>query len=219
MAHVGRLRGSRWFFSLRHWRRASAQVVVVVITADATDSTGLLVADSQYEDSTTTMTFTSSDWDGMGSGAVGLMARATSTNPISDDIWFRNYGYNCRFGFTSTLMAVSIVTTSSTGSNTYVDVSDKADNDRTTYVDGGDYTMTFTVEGTSLSCTITDDTVSTLSSASGTSTLFDSGYSAIGVYSDDAQTVEVYLSDYNIDGDTVQKLCLFSIDADNQAGR
>ena len=79
--------------------------------------------------------------------------------------------------------------------------------------------MAFTVEGTSLPCTITDDTGPTLSSASGTSTLFDSGYSAIGVYSDDAQTVEVYLSDYNTDGDTVQKLCLFSIDADNQAGR
>lgn len=175
---------------------------LLTITADATDSTGLLVTDSQYEDSTTTMTFTSSDWDGMGSGAVGLMARAPSTDPISDDIWFRNYGYNCRFYFTSSVMAVSIVTTSSTGSNTYVDV-DKTDNDGTTYVDGGDYTMTFTVEGTSLSCTITDDTGTTLSSVSGTSSLFDSGYSAIGVYSDDAQTVEVYLSDYNIDGDTV----------------
>ena len=175
---------------------------LLTITADATDSTGLLVTDSQYEDSTTTMIFTSSDWDGMGDGAVGLMARAPSTDPISDDDWFRNYGYNCRFSFMTSSLVLSIVTTSSTGKDTYVD-SDTADNDGTTYVDSGDYTMTFTVEGTSLSCTITDDTGTTLGSVSGTSSLFDSGYSAIGVYSDDAQTVEVYLSDYNIDGDTV----------------
>merc|ERR1711998_481826 len=124
------------------------------------------------------------------------MARTPDTTPASGDYWMRNYGYTCRLWYTTSKAALSLVTVSSSGSVTYVTVATI-----TNYVsDDVQYAMTFTVEGTALTCTVTEtDSGDAVSSISGTSSVFTSDYNSMGVYSASSITPEVYLSNFDIE--------------------